>query len=122
MKKYIIKISRYNPGTDTTPTLKKYIVPYIDQGTVLEALQYIYEEIDSTLLFDYGCRAGTCGKCIIKIDGNPGLACETPLKAKMVLEPLDNLPVIRDLMVDRSRLTASVNKHSAAVSSLSDEI
>lgn len=102
METYTIKISRYNPDADDQATMKDYTVPIMEQGSVLGALQYIYEEVDSTLLFSYGCRYKVCGKCAMKINGRPGLACETDMEDEMVLEPLDNFPVIRDLAVDRS--------------------
>lgn len=111
MKEYTIKISRYNPELDREPIVKEYIAPHVEQGTVLEALLYIYEEIDSELLFNYGCRYKACGKCAIRIDGKPRLACETPLRDGMLLEPLENLPVIRDLAVDRSVLMEPLRRH-----------
>jgi len=111
VKEYTIKISRYDPEVDKKPTIKDYRVPNTDQGTVLEALLYVYEEIDSELLFSYGCRYKLCGKCAIKINGKPALACETPLKEGMILEPLDQFPVIRDLAVDRSGLIEPLRKH-----------
>ncbi len=91
MKEVAIKISRFNPETDDRPVLREYDVPYQDEDSVLGALLYIYEEIDSTLLFNYGCRYRLCGKCAIKISGKPKLACETPLEGGMILEPLDHL-------------------------------
>jgi len=112
MKECEIKISRYNPQMDDRPILKEYKVPFKDQGTVLEALLYIYEEIDSTLFFNYGCRFRLCGKCAIKINGKPGLACETALEDGMILEPLDNFPIIRDLGFDRSGLIEPIRKHN----------
>lgn len=102
MKEVAIKISRFNPETDDRPVLREYDVPYQDEDSVLGALLYIYEEIDSTLLFNYGCRYRLCGKCAIKISGKPKLACETPLEGGMILEPLDHLSILRDLAVDRS--------------------
>ncbi|MGB9627133.1 MAG: anaerobic glycerol-3-phosphate dehydrogenase subunit C [Thermodesulfobacteriota bacterium] len=111
MEECEIKISRYNPEVDDKPILKEYKVPLKDQSTVLEALLYIYEEIDSTLFFNYGCRFRLCGKCAIKINGKPSLACETSLVNGMILEPLDNFPIIRDLGVDRSGLIEPIRKH-----------
>lgn len=116
MKECEIKISRYNPEVDDKPILKEYKVPFKEQSTVLEALLYIYEEIDSTLFFNYGCRFRLCGKCAIKINGKPGLACETPLVDGMILEPLDNFPIIRDLGVDRSGLIEPIRKHNIMLS------
>jgi len=113
---YTIKISRFDPETDERPVLKEYQVPCRDQESVLGILLYIYEEIDSTLFFNYGCRYRSCGKCAIKINGKPMLACETPLADGMILEPLDHLPVLRDLAVDRSGLLDSLKKYDLLLS------
>lgn len=106
-----ISIARYNPETDQHPSFQTYEVPCGEQELVLGALFYIYEHIDSTLLFSHGCRYRNCGKCAIRINGRPALACETPLEDHMILEPLDNLPVIRDLAVDRSGLFEPLKQH-----------
>jgi len=95
-----IFVKRFNPEIDGNPTLQEYEVPSREQMTVLEALQYIYEEIDSTLLFDFGCRYRLCKKCGIRISGQNRLACAEFVKDGMVLEPLPNHPVIRDLKID----------------------
>lgn len=116
MEEYTVTISRFNPGVDDQPTLEEYKVPRVDQGSVIAALLYIYEELDSTLLFNYGCRYKLCGKCAMKINGQPRLACETPLEDGMVLEPLDNLPLIRDLAVDRSGLLEPLRKYEIFLS------
>jgi glycerol-3-phosphate dehydrogenase subunit C len=111
MEECTIRVSRFNPEVDDKPTFTEYRVPHVDQGSVIAALVYIYEEIDSTLLFNYGCRYKLCGKCAMKISGQPRLACETPLEDGMILEPLDNLPLIRDLAVDRSGLLEPLRKY-----------
>jgi len=116
VEEYTVTISRFNPGVDDQPTLEEYKVPRVDQGSVIAALLYIYEELDSTLLFNYGCRYKLCGKCAMKINGQPRLACETPLEDGMVLEPLDNLPLIRDLAVDRSGLLEPLRKYEIFLS------
>lgn len=115
MEEYHIKISRFNPEVDSHPYMKDYNVPRATE-TVLEALIYVYDEIDSTLLFSYGCRYRVCGKCAIKINGKPSLACETSIRDGMVLEPLDHFPVIRDLGIDRSGLIDPLRKHKIFVS------
>jgi glycerol-3-phosphate dehydrogenase subunit C len=110
-----IRISRFDPEVDRVAVFKEYEVPCVEQGTVLEGLLYIYENIDSTLFFNYGCRYRLCGKCAVKINGKPGLACETPLVDGTVLEPLDNLPLIRDLGVDRSGLLDDLRRHQVVL-------
>jgi len=116
-----ISISRYNPETDDRPLFRKYEVPCGEQELVLGALFHIYEKMDSTLLFSHGCRYRNCGKCAIKINGKPALACETLLADNMVLEPLDNLPVVRDLAVDRSGLFEPLKRHDTLLSPKSGE-
>jgi succinate dehydrogenase/fumarate reductase iron-sulfur protein len=116
MEECTIRVSRFNPEVDERSALQEYKVPRVDQGTVIAALMYVYEEIDSTLFFNYGCRYKLCGKCAIKINGQPRLACETPLEDGMVLEPLDNLPIIRDLAVDRSGLLEPLRKYDLVYS------
>ena len=111
MEYFKIKVSRFNPEIDQAPKFEEFSVPRFEQGTVLEALIYIYDHLDSTLLFSYGCRYKACGKCAMRVNGQPAMACETPLEGGMVLEPLNHLPVLRDLAVDRSALLEPLRKH-----------
>src|SRR5205085_11368638 len=56
-------------------------------------------------------RAAICASCGVRINGQPGLACHTHLdKARassqsgdgtIVVEPMGNMPVIKDLIVDK---------------------
>ncbi len=94
-RKIKIKILRFN-GKERFYV--EYNVPNLN--TVLEALLYIRENIDSTLAFNHACRSGICGACAVKIDGIPKLACKTPLKNDITIEPLDGFKVVRDLIVD----------------------
>jgi succinate dehydrogenase/fumarate reductase iron-sulfur protein len=73
--------------------------------TVLGALQHIYEYQDSSLAFQYGCRFKGCGLCTMKINGRARLACATRVEEGMEFSPLDHLPVLRDLAIDRRPLT-----------------
>jgi succinate dehydrogenase/fumarate reductase iron-sulfur protein len=41
--------------------------------------------------------------CGVNVNGKPALACWEEATPSMVIEPLSNMPVIRDLTVDRSR-------------------
>ncbi|WP_342305280.1 succinate dehydrogenase/fumarate reductase iron-sulfur subunit [Methanolobus sp. ZRKC5] len=94
--------------------------------TVLEALFQIQEKQDGSLCFRYSCRGAVCGSCAMLINRKPGLACRTQLydaktevvqgseknqiilkhssrdddKNEILVEPLPNLEVIRDLIVD----------------------
>jgi succinate dehydrogenase/fumarate reductase iron-sulfur protein len=97
------KIHRYDPDTDRH-YLSTYKVPAYKGTTVLEGLQYIKDNLDETLTFRHSCRMGICGSCGVNINGKPMLACYTQILDLAVdsvtLEPLSNLPLIRDLVVD----------------------
>jgi fumarate reductase (CoM/CoB) subunit B len=69
--------------------------------TVLDVALYIYENVDATFGLSYCCRTSHCGLCAAKINGKSGLMCREVATREMTLEPLDNLNVIRDLIVDR---------------------
>ncbi len=78
-------------------------VPVKRGMTVLDCLYYIRDNIDYTLSFRASCRMGVCGSCAVKINGRPRLACETQafeLKEPVVIEPLDNFEVIKDLVTE----------------------
>lgn len=107
-------IERFDPDNDFAPRIEAYIVPKEEGSTVLEALLYIYEEIDSTLGFRFGCRFKSCGLCALEVNGTPRLACNTRLEDAMHLRPLSHLPRIRDLIIDREptdRLLSQYNPY-----------
>ncbi len=92
--------------------------------SVLEALFQIQDELDSSLGFRYSCRGAVCGSCAMLINKKQRLACRTQVSEivgervispaaygpvvrpliktgeDILIEPLPNLPVIRDLIVD----------------------
>ena len=96
-------VRRYDPARKGFFT-STYDVPVRRGMTLLDALLYIKENLDETLSFRYSCRMSICGSCAIKVNGKPMLACFTQVldlgTDTVVLEPLDNLPPIRDLVVD----------------------
>ena len=49
---------------------------------VLDALNKIKNELDSTLSFRRSCREGICGSCAMNIDGSNTLACLTYIDKK----------------------------------------
>jgi len=97
------RISRYDPESKRQ-YVSTYKVPIRKGTTILDALLYIKDNVDETLTFRQSCRMGICGDCAVNIDGKPMLACYTQvlhLEAdSLTIEPLSNLPVIKDLVVD----------------------
>ncbi|MBI5910247.1 MAG: succinate dehydrogenase/fumarate reductase iron-sulfur subunit [Betaproteobacteria bacterium] len=103
------KIYRYDPSQDSKPHHKEYEVPWKKHLTVLEVINHVYENYDP-LAFDYGCRGRYCGRCAVLVNGKPKLACFTPIDAPgtITIKPLRRLPVIRDLVVDKSKMNDNI--------------
>lgn len=104
-KNITVTVSRFDPEEDVEVGYEDYTVPYTKGMTVLDGLIYIKEHYDGSLAFRYRCRVGYCGSCTVLIDGVPGLACMEEIssdKKQLIIEPLSNFPVIKDLMVDIS--------------------
>jgi len=97
------RIRRYDPDTKKS-YFSTYKVPVLRGTTILDAFNYIKDNLDGTLTFRHSCRMGICGSCAVNVNGKPMLACYTQvldLNADVVtVEPLSNLPVIKDLVVD----------------------
>ena len=64
----------------------------------------IRDEIDGTLAFRSSCRSAVCGSCAMVINGKIDLACRTQAASfgsnTIILEPLPNMQIIKDLVVD----------------------
>ncbi|MEG0323531.1 MAG: 2Fe-2S iron-sulfur cluster-binding protein [Raoultibacter sp.] len=106
-----IKVQKYNPSTDTEPHFEEYEIEHIDNMTLLEALVVINDTLDP-IAFDYSCRGRVCGRCAMTLNGTPCLACVTLVEesGKNEVTPLKNFPVVRDLIVDKTKVTDKVSR------------
>ena len=97
-------IFRYNPqDPESTPHMESFVLEETDAMTLFIALNRIREEQDSSLQFDFCCRAGICGSCGMVVNGRPGLACHTKTKdlpEEITLLPLPVYQLVGDLSVD----------------------
>jgi len=85
---------------------RESIVKYeVEDGdkTLLSVLNEIKKTQDSSLTYASGCRSGVCGSCSMRVNGKEVLACSYKVKNKDHIEPLKNVPVIRDLVVDMDK-------------------
>lgn len=98
MPEITVRISRFDPASDKGPSIVPYTVKVNDGARVLGVLEAVHRK-DPSLAYRTSCRAGQCGSCAVRIDGEPKLACMENAREGMLIEPLD-LPVIKDLMVD----------------------
>jgi succinate dehydrogenase / fumarate reductase iron-sulfur subunit len=105
-RKVTIKVQRYDPETVDAPHWQEFTVPARRGTTVLDGLIYIKENLDSTLAFRTSCRMGVCGSCAVIINNFPHLACHTQIEefrsGHLAVKPLNNHPLIKDLVVDLS--------------------
>lgn len=102
---YTFKILRYDVREpEIEPHFESYRIKVISGLTILMVLLRIRDEIDGTLSFRSSCRSAVCGSCAMVINGKIDLACRTQVAAfesnTIILEPLPNLDVIKDLFVD----------------------
>lgn len=102
---YTFKILRYDAITpDEKPVFQSYRIKVIPGLTVLAMLIRIRDEIDGTLAFRSSCRSAVCGSCAMVINGKIDLACRTQVaffeSNTIILEPLPNMDIIKDLVVD----------------------
>lgn len=98
-----IEVLRYRPELDEQPIAQTYQIPYQQDLSILEALQYIKDHLDGTLSFRWSCRMAICGSCGLMVNDIPKLGCKTFLRdyypQKIRLEALANFPIERDLVV-----------------------
>lgn len=97
-----VKIYRYDPSIDTEVRYDCFEVPTEPHWTVMNVLDYISENLDSSLAYfkHSACNHGICGRCSLKVNGKVGLACSLELlnEQNLTLEPR-NSKVVRDLVV-----------------------
>lgn len=99
-----LKVTRYRPEHGEGLDEQTYSVPYRDDMVVLDALNYIKDQIDGSLSYRWSCRMGVCGSCGMMVNGVPKLTCSAFLRdyypGTVRVEPLANFPIIKDLVVD----------------------
>ena len=103
----LVRVQKFDPEKDVHPYDKDYRLDVGWRGnTVLDTLFQIKNELDATLTFRYSCRSAICGSCTMVINGQEKLACKTMVvneirkHGQIVVHPLRQLPVLRDLVVE----------------------
>jgi len=91
-------------------------------ATLLEVLQKIKISQDNTLSFSSGCRSAVCGSCAVRVNQKEVLACSYKVQAGDVIEPLKNVPILRDLVVDMDKALAFNAKAKAWLSSIKNNV
>src|SRR5574338_292449 len=105
------RIRRFNPEDPTKkrPYWQEFTLKGVEESDrVLELLHRIKWEQDGTLTLRRACAHGVCGSDAMRINGMNRLACKVLIKeftdgdgkARVQIEPILGLPVLKDLLVD----------------------
>ena len=125
-REFSVKILRQD-GPGQSSYWQRFSVPYEPNMNVISALQKIASigrtadgEAVSPVAWDCNCLEEVCGACTMVINGKVRQACTALIDQLLEdnpelieLRPMTKFPVIRDLMVDRSRMFATLKKIKA---------
>src|SRR4029453_15742684 len=125
MAEFTLKVRRFQPESLEPPYWETFDVDLDPTLSVLDGLLQAKDREDGSLAVRCSCRAAICGSCGGKINGQSTLACKTMLeeaqsyaeshavaaqegedrtktngKPAIVVEPMGNMPVIKDLVTD----------------------
>ncbi len=115
-KSYSVKVYRTDPDHPTSSRYDTYSVPFESGQSILGVLKYIYEVYDPSLAYYNSCRIGKCTGCHVRVNNKTKLACTTVTDGRdLVIEPLPGYPIIRDLVVDRTKAALSKRKEKGAI-------
>ncbi len=98
-----LKVEVWRGGADGA--YQRFEVPRRASQTVLDVVTHIQRFVDPTLAYRFACRVGMCGSCAMTVNGVPRWTCRTHVDkvardGSLVLGPLANMPVVRDLVAD----------------------
>jgi succinate dehydrogenase / fumarate reductase, iron-sulfur subunit len=114
MPEYLLKIRRYDPNSGHAAYWDEHAVQLGERNSVLDAILKVRDEVDGSVGIRCSCQQAICGSCGVRMNGKPGLACNTHLQEAadrrhdggddgrpvIEVEPMGNMPVIKDLIVD----------------------
>ena len=108
MPEFTLKIRRYLPESGEAPRWESFDVELEGHRSVLEGILQAKARHDGSIGIRCSCRAAICGSCGVRVNGKPRLACNTHLSEALEgardgaieVEPMGNMPVIKDLIVD----------------------
>jgi succinate dehydrogenase / fumarate reductase, iron-sulfur subunit len=107
-EQFKLRMRRYDPESGEAPYWDEHTIELEPHRSVLEAILQAKDRFDGSIGIRCSCRQAICGSCGIRVNGEPALACHTHLDAALSgakdgvieIEPMGNMPVIKDLIVD----------------------
>ena len=103
-------IYRFDPESGAKERYETYLLEAEPLETVLDILIRIYRNSQPSLSFRFACGVVKCGECAVTVNGIPCLACEKKIEPEMKIDPLPQLPVIKDLVIDRRKAFEQIFK------------
>src|SRR5829696_3720333 len=108
MADFKLKIRRFDPESGAPAYWADYDVDLPPERSVLDGILQVKDREDASIAIRCSCRAAICGSCGVRINGKPNLAChmhldhaaENAVDGVITVEPMGNMPVIKDLIVD----------------------
>ena len=108
MPEYTLRIRRYSPESGEAAHWEDFTIDLDGHRSVLDGILQAKDRQDGSIGIRCSCRAAICGSCGVRINGKPNLAChthldkafETAADGAITVEPMGNMPVIKDLIVD----------------------
>lgn len=118
-KKVQLRIKRQD-GPGKEPYWEDFSVPYRKNMNVIICLMEIQKapvtaqgKETTPVAWECSCLEEVCGACSMVINGKVRQSCSAlveELEQPIVLEPMKSFPLIRDLMVDRSKMFDALKK------------
>jgi succinate dehydrogenase / fumarate reductase iron-sulfur subunit len=107
-EQFTLRLRRFDPESGEAPYWDEHTIELEPHRSVLEAILQARDRFDGSIGIRCSCRQAICGSCGIRVNGEPALACHTHLDAAkrgapegvIEVEPMGNMPVIKDLIVD----------------------
>jgi succinate dehydrogenase / fumarate reductase iron-sulfur subunit len=107
-ERFTLKLRRYDPESGQAPYWDEHTIELEPHRSVLEAILQARDRFDGSIGIRCSCRQAICGSCAVRVNGAPALACHTHLdeaarssrQGAIEIEPMGNMPVIKDLIVD----------------------
>jgi succinate dehydrogenase / fumarate reductase, iron-sulfur subunit len=108
VREFTLRLRRYDPESGDAPYWDEHTVELEPHRSVLEGILQARARFDGSIGIRCSCKAAICGSCGVRINGQPGLACHTHLDLAastardgvIEVEPMGNMPVLKDLIVD----------------------
>jgi succinate dehydrogenase / fumarate reductase iron-sulfur subunit len=105
---FALRLRRYDPESGEAPYWDEHTIELEPHRSVLEGILQARERFDGSIGIRCSCRQAICGSCGVRVNGEPALACNTHLGAAkqgardgvIEIEPMGNMPVLKDLIVD----------------------